>query len=251
MPDPAPPDATNARTFDGFRAGQRATTLPVQFFTDLLEAIDDPDELRVTLYALYAIPRPGRAHAMSVSALAAEAPLARHYERMRSAGVSTDAFGVVRRAVGLAAERGTLLTLDLDDGSEDGDDALVFVNNESGRRLRDRMVSGLEAPPSGGRVVARSIAKPEGAVAVYEAEIGMLSPSVAAALGEAEQAYTAGWVADALREAARQNKRSWSYAEAILRRWQAEGRHDEAVERHPGRRRAGRADPYEHLYRRD
>jgi len=250
VPDPALPDATNARTFEGFRAGQRATTLPVQFFTDLLEAIDDPDELRVTLYALYAIPRPGRAHAMRVSALAAEAPLARHYERVAT-GVAGGAFEVVRRAVGLAAGRGTLLTLDLDDGDADGDDALVFVNNEAGRRLRDRIASGLEAPPSGGRVVTRSVAKPEGAVAVYEAEIGMLSPSVAAALGEAEQTYPATWVADALREAARQNKRSWSYAEAILRRWKAEGRQDEAVEGHPGRRGPGRADPYEHLYRRD
>jgi len=161
--------------FEGFRAGQRATTLPVQFFTELLETIEDPDELRVTLYALYAIPRPGRSHALRVSALAAEAPLARHYGER--------AAEVVRRAVGLAAERGTLLTLGLDNAGED-DDALVLVNNESGRRLRDRIEHGLEAPPSGGRVVARSAAKPEGVAAVYEAEIGMLSPSVAAALGE-------------------------------------------------------------------
>jgi len=227
--------------FEGFRAGQRATTLPVQFFTELLETIEDPDELRVTLYALYAIPRPGRSHALRVSALAAEAPLARHYGER--------AAEVVRRAVGLAAERGTLLTLGLDNAGED-DDALVLVNNESGRRLRDRIEHGLEAPPSGGRVVARSAAKPEGVAAVYEAEIGMLSPSVAAALGEAEQAYPSAWVADALREAARQNKRSWSYAEAILRRWKAEGRNDEATEGHPGRR-TGRPDPYEHLYQRD
>lgn len=221
--------------FEGFRAGQRATTLPVQFFTELLEAIDDPDELRVTLYALYTIPRPGRAHALRVSALAAEAPLARHYGER--------AVEVVRSAVGLASARGTLLTLALE-----GDDALVFVNNEAGRRLRERIASGLEAVPDGGQVVARSAVKPEGVVAVYEAEIGMLSPSVGAALAEAEQAYPAGWIEDALREAARQNKRSWSYAEAILRRWRAEGRRDEAAEGDPGRRRA---DPYEHLYRRD
>ena len=59
--------------FDGFRAGQRATALPVQFFTELLETIDDPDELRVTLYALYAIPRPARQHTLRASALAAVA----------------------------------------------------------------------------------------------------------------------------------------------------------------------------------
>ena len=228
-------EPVTARTFEGFRAGQRATTLPVQFFTELLETIDDPDELRVTLYALYAIPKPGRAHALRASALAAEAPLARHYGER--------AVEVVTRAVALAAERGTLLTLGLDE------DMLVFVNNESGRRLMERIANGLEEPPGGGRVVARSAVRPEGVAAVYEAEIGMLSPSVAAALGEAEQAYPSAWVADALREAARQNKRSWSYAEAILRRWKSEGRTDETAEGHPGR--AGRTDPYEHLYRRD
>ena len=212
--------------FDGFRAGQRATALPVQFFTELLETIDDPDELRVTLYALYAIPRPARQHTLRASALAAEAPLARHYAE-RSAEV-------VRRAIARAAERGTLLTLDLEDGTAEGD-ALVFVNNEAGRRLRDRIADGLEAAP-------------EGVVAVYEAEIGTLTPSVASALAEAEQAYPMEWIADALREAARQNKRSWSYAEAILRRWQSEGRRDEAAEGHP---RRGGPDPYEHLYRRD
>ncbi|MQC18259.1 MAG: DnaD domain protein [Chloroflexi bacterium] len=232
-------ESVAARTFEGFRTGQRATTLPVQFFTELLETIDDPDELRVTLYALYAIPKPGRPHALRASALAAEAPLARHYGER--------AVEVVERAVALAAERGTLLTLGLDDPT--GGDVLVFVNNESGRRLMERIANGLEDAPGGGRVVARSAVRPEGLAAVYEAEIGMLSPSVAAALGEAEQAYPSAWVADALREAARQNKRSWSYAEAILRRWKSEGRTDETAEGHPGR--AGRTDPYEHLYRRD
>lgn len=233
-------EPATARAFEGFRAGQRATTLPVQFFTELLETIEDPDELRVTLYALYAIPRPGRPHSMRVSALAAEAPLGRHY--------GDRAAEVVARAVGLAAARGTLLTLGLDDDAGPGGDMLVFVNNESGRRLKERIASGLGAPPDGGRVVARVDTKPEGVVAVYEAEFGHTpARSVELSLMEWQEQTSDAWVADALREAARQNKRSWSYAEAILRRWKAEGRNDEAAEGHSGRR----ADPYEHLYRRD
>ena len=46
--------------FEGFRAGGRAATLPAQFFTEVLPCIDDPDELRVAAYALYAIARPGK-----------------------------------------------------------------------------------------------------------------------------------------------------------------------------------------------
>ena len=43
--------------FAGFVAGGAATTLPAQLFVELLPQIDDEAELRVTLYALYAIQR--------------------------------------------------------------------------------------------------------------------------------------------------------------------------------------------------
>lgn len=220
--------------FEGFRAGQRATAIPVQFFTEVLPGIEDPTELRVTLYALYAIPRPGRLATLRVSALAAEAPLARV--------LGEGALEATRAAVTAASARGVLLLLPLEDG-----DALVLVNNDGGRRLRDRIASGAEGVP-GTRVAPRPVVvESSGPAAVYEQEIGLLTPSVGAALAEAEQTYPAGWIADALREAARQNKRSWSYAEAILRRWQTEGRDDEATAGHPGRG----SDPYAHLYRRD
>ncbi|MCK9486681.1 MAG: DnaD domain protein [Dehalococcoidia bacterium] len=220
--------------FEGFRAGQRATALPVQFFTEVLPEIEDATELRVTLYALYAIPRPGRLAALRVSALAAEQPLAR--------ALGERAAEATRTAAEAAARRGVLLLLPLEDG-----DALVLVNNDGGRRLRDRIAAGAEAVP-GARVAPRAVVVETSAgAAVYEQEIGLLTPSVGAALAEAEQTYPAGWIADALREAARQNKRSWSYAEAILRRWQTEGRDDEATTGHPGRS----DDPYAHLYRRD
>ena len=224
-------------TFEGFRAGQRATAIPVQFFTELLEGIDDPDELRVTLYALYAIPRPGRAPAMRLSTLAAEAPLARHY--------GDRAAEVVTRAARRAVERGTMLALDVLDDARAGD-ALLFVNNEAGRRLRERIASGAEPAPAGVRV-KHSMVAPSRVAEAYEAEVGTLTSSVSLRLAEAEQIYPAEWIVDALREAARQNKRSWAYAEAILRRWQAEGRRDEAATGHHGRT----PDPYEHLYRRD
>ena len=44
-------------SFAGFRTGGLAVTLPAQFFVELLPAIEDEAELRVTLYALYAIAR--------------------------------------------------------------------------------------------------------------------------------------------------------------------------------------------------
>ena len=58
---------------------------------------------------------------------------------------------------------------------------------------------------------------------IYEHEIGALTPMIADELIDASGEYSDDWVADALRESARQNKRSWAYARAILKRRKADG----------------------------
>jgi DnaD/phage-associated family protein len=58
----------------------------------------------------------------------------------------------------------------------------------------------------------------------YHNSIGSLTPVITDMLGAAGKLYTPAWVVDALAEAAKNNKRSWAYAEAILKRWKAEGR---------------------------
>ena len=208
-----------APSFEGFVAGGAATTLPSQFFVDLLPRIDDEAELRVTLYALYAIARRrGPLHAVRASELAVEAPL-----RRTLAGCGGDA--VLTPALERATARGSLLTLALDDG-----DTLCFVNSEAGRRSLARVRSGVAPTPDGVRLAA-----PRGDLAsidvdtparVYEQEIGLLTPSTSAALAAACERYPEDWVTDALRVAARQNARSWAYAEAILRRWERDGKDD-------------------------
>ena len=227
--------------FEGFRAGARASTLPAQFFTEVLPEIEDADELRVTLYALYAITRPGRPMlAMRASEMANEEPLARVFAQRGGASA-------VRRSLEAAANRGVLLSLALDDG-----DLLCFVHNEGGVRLRDRVAAGaLEVPGGGARsaraVVAEPVARSSRPAAVYEQEIGMLTPAVASAIAEAEQKYPEEWIVEALREASARNARSWRYAAAILQRWETEGRSDEGTGRDPGR---SEANPYEHLIHR-
>ena len=224
-------------TFEGFRAGARASTLPAQFFTEVLPEIEDADELRVTLYALYAITRPGRTMlAMRASEIAAEEPLARLFAQRGGAAA-------VRRALEAAAVRGVLLALPLADG-----DLLCFVHNDGGTRLRDRVAAGALDVPGGTKVLlAEPAPRASRPAAVYEQEIGLLTPAVASAIAEAEQTYPAEWIVDALREASARNARSWRYAAAILERWKTEGRSDEGTGRDPGR---SEANPYEHLIHR-
>ena len=227
--------------FEGFRTGARASTLPAQFFTEVLPEIDDGDELRVTLYALYAITRPGRPMlAMRASEMAREEPLARMFAER--GGVTA-----VRRCLDAAGARGVLLALALEDG-----DALYFVHNDGGARLRDRVIAGaIEVP---GASIATRVTAAEPApratrpAAVYEREIGLLTPAVAVAIAEAEQRYPEQWIVEALHEASTRNARSWRYAEAILERWKTEGRDDEGTGRDPGGR--SQAGPCEHLIHR-
>jgi len=233
-------------TFEGFVTGGAATTLPAQLFVEVLPAIEDEAELRVTLYALYAVQRQrGAVRAVRTSALANEAPLQRALERLGG----RDAF---EAGLAAAVARGTLLTCDLEDG-----DAIVLVNNEAGRRSLERVRGGLEV---GGRA-ARATSVPERpveAASAYEQEIGPLTPAIAEALAAATERYPAAWIVEAIRLAALRNARSWRYAEAVLRRWEAEGRDDDApvggvVERAASDRGAGGGapgDPYGQLFRR-
>ncbi len=73
--------------------------------------------------------------------------------------------------------------------------------------------------------------------ALYEDNIGTISPLLAEELREAEQEFSWAWIEEAFKIAVTQNKRSWGYISAILHRWAAEGR-DEGKEhgksgRHP------------------
>ncbi|RLT35535.1 MAG: DnaD domain protein [Chloroflexi bacterium] len=202
--------------FEGFIAGGTAVTLPAQLFAEVLPAITDEAELRVTLYALYAIGRQrGALRAVRGSALASEGPLLRLLAPC--GGVEA-----LRAALDAAVARGTLLDCALADG-----DTLYLVNNEAGRRAVPRIVSGA-LPVPGGVVAPRSVsdAAVGGVARVYEQEIGALTGAIADALAQAEARWPTPWIVDALRLAAVNNARSWRYAEAILERWETEGKDD-------------------------
>jgi DnaD/phage-associated family protein len=213
--------------FPGFLTGAPATTLPVQLFTELLPAIADPVELRVTLYALFAIQRRrGRLRAVRESELASEGPLASALEPL--GGREALRFGLAA-----ARARGVLLACALEDG-----DALYFVNSDVGRRSLAAVQSG--AIPAPALVRAHVPAdEPPAPARVYESEIGTLTPAIADALASACERYPEAWVVEALQLASRRGARNWNYAAAVLRGWEHEGRSDEPT---TGRARGGQRD---------
>jgi len=58
---------------------------------------------------------------------------------------------------------------------------------------------------------------------LYESEIGILTPMISDSLKCAVGDYPDEWIREALRISAKNNKRSWSYVETILKRWRVDG----------------------------
>lgn len=84
--------------------------------------------------------------------------------------------------------------------------------NKSSIERENKKESTSDAPP------------PPNVFQVYESEIGALTAIISDDLQMAERDYSPEWVIAAIQEAAKNNKRSWAYALAILKRCKAEGK---------------------------
>jgi DNA replication protein len=225
--------------FEGFPAGALVTTIPNLFFTAVLPHISDPAELVVSLYFFFAHGRKkGQPRFLTYAELAADHVLV--------AALDSLGEGALRRGLNAAVERGTLLRVDAGQAQE-----LYFINTPAGRRAAAAIEAGEQEL---GRLLPRPTEPPElkpNIFELYEQNIGPLTPMVAEYLKDAEEQYPADWFEPAFQRAVENNKRSWSYIAAILRRWEAEGPDYEKAGRDlegPGRKRSlsGR---YRHLVR--
>ncbi|MBM3129500.1 MAG: DnaD domain protein [Chloroflexi bacterium] len=200
------------KIFSGFPSGKLdVTPLPNLFFSELVPAIDDLAELKVTLHVFWLLAH-GKTPYVRACDLSADRALARSLTA-RDAAPEAE----LERALARAVERGTLLHW------RAGDDALYFPNTERGRRAFEKIErESLPRDPIAPEP-ATTIERPN-IFALYEQNIGLLTPLLAEELKEAEREYPSEWIAEAIQIAVEQNKRSWSYARKILARWKTDGR---------------------------
>ena len=186
-------------SFPGFTSSETFTPVPDAFFR-LLGEMDDPDELRVTLYVLWRIEHMEGAF----------------QQICRSEIVEDDGFMRGMSAEGLdrglekAVQRGTLLQVD----------SFYFLNSPRGRASAEALKKG------NWRASAQTSTPPRDAPNIfklYEDNIGALTPLLADILREAEKTYPPEWLAEAFTIAVTRNKRHWKYIEAILKRWKEKG----------------------------
>jgi DnaD/phage-associated family protein len=186
------------KKFAGFTNQETFTQIPDSFFRQLLKEIADPDELKVTLNALWRF---------------------EHMEsQLRYLKLEDFAEYVAEpgEALEKAVKHGSLLQV------EKKSTSLYFLNSPRGRAAAEAVAKDRRGVSE---MAAYSNPPPErpNIFKLYEENIGPLTPLIADALKDAEQTYTSEWVAEALEIAVKSNKRNWKYAEAILRRFKEEG----------------------------
>jgi len=170
--------------------------VPDSFFTLVMPKIQDLAELKVVLYVAYLILRKQeRPHPDIVSVT---------YKELKSEICRLSAeLGeeTLRQALDSAVEHGALLhsTLNINGVLED----VYYLTAPMYRGPRQPVVN---------------------IFAIYEQNIGMITPMIAEELKEAEKLYPPQWIEEAFKEAVTLNKRSWKYIARILERWASEGK---------------------------
>jgi DNA replication protein len=179
--------------FTGFTSSETFTAVPDSFFRDLLTSIEDVDELRATLYALWRIDH-------------MEGPI----RFLRRAD-----FGEFAAGLDKAVARGSLLKV----GNEAGE--FFLLNSPLGRAAKEAIQGGKFDPSS---INSAPPVERSNVFTLYEQNIGALTPLIADMLREAEKEYPGAWFEEAFEIAVAGNVRNWRYVAAILRRWKEKGK---------------------------
>jgi DNA replication protein len=225
--------------------------IPNLFFAAVLPQIDDPAELLVTCYLFYALGRRrGYPRAITFDELAAEAPLRRSIRRL--AGALGEPGGIeagIRRGLEAAVARGTVLRARVTAPAAPEGTEVYLIHAEPARgAIAAGRLAGFELSPAPEPLPDEP---PPSIYALYEENVGTISPLIADELREAETAYPPAWILAAFKEAAAMNKRNWRYIARILERWRAEGRTDATPGRDfPGTARRDLEGRYRKLVRR-
>jgi DNA replication protein len=208
--------------FSGFPAGKvRFTSIPNLFFSELLPAIDDLAELKVTLHILWLLSqKKDYPRYVSFQELSSDGVLLGGLKSLSQGSKESLQEGLKR-----AVARGTLLRVAVEQNGKR--DALYFMNTDQSRQAVEKIRGGqlelgvtvlLAEPPV-------EVERPNIFV-LYEQNIGLLQPLIAEQLKDAEQTFPGEWIEEAFQIAVERNKRSWAYVRAILEGWATEGKDD-------------------------
>ena len=204
--------------FNGFPDRVRSIPAPAPLFGTLLEQIDDIAELKCLLRVMWLLQQK-KGYPRFVT----------HSEALADRTLATSIRGdadTVSGALDACVRRGTLAMAIIE--PEGKEERLYALNSDRDRRAlagvtSDAFVVGHSRTAPTPEPWDTKIERPN-IFALYESNIGMLSPMIADELKIADELYPMDWIEDAFREAALQNVRNWRYIVRILESWEREGR---------------------------
>jgi DnaD/phage-associated family protein len=230
------------RGFVGFPDQKmKPVIVPDFFFSDLLPFIDDLGELKLTLHCFWLLnEQEGTAKYLRGADLRTDATLLRSIPPNNDLRTPQQA---LEDALERAIARNTLLRLTVETdppapgagtavgGAERGpqEEDWYFINTVKGRQtlalVRQGKLDELRAVmPEEARL---KVGRPNIFV-LYEQNVGLMTPLIADQLRDMEKSYPPEWIDEAFVIAVSGNKRSLRYIQAILKRWETEGKHERA-----------------------
>jgi len=229
-----------SRHFSGFPTETEFNSVLDFFFTQVMPQIQDIAELKVTMSIFYLLskaknlykPDKSGNYKPDKSGNKREYPpfvtygeLLSHSQQLAADSYQLKALTLeideeaLRHTLDLAVNHGSILRLNLKVNGKLAE--AYFANIESDREAIDDIK---HREVSIGKEGTRQALQRPNIFALYEQNIGIITPMIAEELKEAEELYPAQWIEEALKEAVMLNKRSWKYVARILERWASEGK---------------------------
>ena len=217
--------------FIGFPdARMKPVIVPDFFFTDLLPLIDDLAELKLTLHCFWLLnEQEGQLKYLRSVDLRGDDTLLRSLTLDNDLRTPAQALA---DALERATARGTLLKLEIETGETDKTvEDWYFINTVKGRQTLALVRQGkLDELRSVLPAEARLKVERPNVFALYEQNIGLLTPLIADQLRDLEKSYPPDWIDEAFTIAVAGNKRALRYIQAILKRWETEGKDERTHE---------------------
>lgn len=198
--------------FSGFEiTDKRLVPLPTAFFSELLPIIDDLDELKITLFSMWALQqREGPYRYLLLSDFTGRAA---HLH-----GLSEEA---LRTALARAVDRGTLLVTDLT--LNNTPQKLYVANSPSGRTAIEQVRLGEWTPGVQADEVIILPPRPN-IFRIYEENIGALTPLIVDDLKDTLNEFGEELLLEAIQYSVQMGKRNLRYVRAVLNGWRKEGK---------------------------
>lgn len=188
--------------------------LPEPFFTQLLPLIDEQAQLQLMLYLFWHLEQQQtNIRYFRLSNLASDPALLEMIGSKEALKTAMD--GLVK------------LNAIIDADSDRLEETYYFINGPQGRSAAEAIAQGNWKAIQQNQLPIHMTVEQPNIFKLYEENIGPITPMIAEVLKTDENTYPAVWIKEAIEIAVTRNARNWKYVQAILERWQKEGRGNE------------------------